>query len=312
MGIVTQLEVASLSVTVEWFEQEETKGKEISLAQIFELNPDLQKKEVDTPPAPVVNQKPQKTNGRPMSRKSELPVRQNRRTMVPRFHSKENQHHSSSPPNNEPIPGYKSKTRVNDEPPIQQPVSAASKVMTTRSKKSNVVDEVEKLRKNREERRAAQTVERERRNQHYDPSNANYDFMVMITEYRESLDINPLTTCDDVYDHRICVCVLKRPLNKKENNRKELDVCTIPTRNKIMISEPKAKVDMTKFIETHPFRFDYTFNESCPNETVYWYTAKPLVEQIFNGGMATCFAYGRTGSGKTHVSTSKERAHGVF
>ena len=78
------------------------------------------------------------------------------------------------------------------------------------------------------------------------------------------------------------------------------------------ISEPKAKVDMTKFIETHPFRFDYTFNESCPNETVYWYTAKPLVEQIFNGGMATCFAYGQTGSGKTHVSTSKERAHGVF
>ena len=32
------------------------------------------------------------------------------------------------------------------------------------------------------------------------------------------------------------------------------------------------------------------------------YTAKPLVETIFNQGMATCFAYGQTGSGKTHVS----------
>lgn len=31
------------------------------------------------------------------------------------------------------------------------------------------------------------------------------------------------------------------------------------------------------------------------------YTAKPLVETIFNQGMATCFAYGQTGSGKTHV-----------
>ena len=31
------------------------------------------------------------------------------------------------------------------------------------------------------------------------------------------------------------------------------------------------------------------------------YTAKPLVDCIFESGMATCFAYGQTGSGKTHV-----------
>ena len=49
------------------------------------------------------------------------------------------------------------------------------------------------------------------------------------------------------------------------------------------------------------FRFDYTFNETSTNELVYRYTAKPLVETIFNQGMATCFAYGQTGSGKTHV-----------
>jgi len=34
----------------------------------------------------------------------------------------------------------------------------------------------------------------------------------------------------------------------------------------------------------------------------YSFTAKPLVQSIFEGGMATCFAYGQTGSGKTHVS----------
>ncbi len=33
------------------------------------------------------------------------------------------------------------------------------------------------------------------------------------------------------------------------------------------------------------------------------YTARPLIETIFNQGMATCFAYGQTGSGKTYVST---------
>jgi len=31
------------------------------------------------------------------------------------------------------------------------------------------------------------------------------------------------------------------------------------------------------------------------------YTAQPLVQTIFEGGMATCFAYGQTGSGKTHT-----------
>ena len=31
------------------------------------------------------------------------------------------------------------------------------------------------------------------------------------------------------------------------------------------------------------------------------YTARPLVQNIFEGGMATCFAYGQTGSGKTHT-----------
>jgi hypothetical protein len=31
------------------------------------------------------------------------------------------------------------------------------------------------------------------------------------------------------------------------------------------------------------------------------FTAKPLVQTIFEGGMATCFAYGQTGSGKTHT-----------
>ena len=49
------------------------------------------------------------------------------------------------------------------------------------------------------------------------------------------------------------------------------------------------------------FRFDYSFDDSATNELVYRYTAKPLVESIFNQGMATCFAYGQTGSGKTHV-----------
>lgn len=47
--------------------------------------------------------------------------------------------------------------------------------------------------------------------------------------------MNPLTTCGDLYDQRISVCVRARPLNKKEINRKEISVTTIPTADKIMV-----------------------------------------------------------------------------
>ena len=62
-----------------------------------------------------------------------------------------------------------------------------------------------------------------------------------------------------------------------------------------------CQVDLTKYLENQHFRFDYAFDETCDNEKVYKYTAKPLVQTIFEGGMATCFAYGQTGSGKTHT-----------
>ena len=47
-----------------------------------------------------------------------------------------------------------------------------------------MVDEVAKLRKNREERRAGQKAERERRNQYYEPGNPNWEFAIMVKEFR--------------------------------------------------------------------------------------------------------------------------------
>ncbi|KAK2178304.1 hypothetical protein NP493_548g00029 [Ridgeia piscesae] len=80
-----------------------------------------------------------------------------------------------------------------------------------------------------------------------------------------------------------------------------MDVITIPNKENVIVHEPKTKVDLTKYVESQKFRFDYAFDESINNEMVYRYTAKPLVECIFDRGMATCFAYGQTGSGKTHT-----------
>ncbi|MEQ2165305.1 Kinesin-like protein kif2a, partial [Goodea atripinnis] len=43
----------------------------------------------------------------------------------------------------------------------------------------------------------------------------NYEILYMIRDFRASLDYRPLTTADMIEEHRICVCVRKRPLNKK-------------------------------------------------------------------------------------------------
>uniref|UniRef100_A0A8C1LZI8 Kinesin-like protein n=1 Tax=Cyprinus carpio TaxID=7962 RepID=A0A8C1LZI8_CYPCA len=129
----------------------------------------------------------------------------------------------------------------------------------------------------------------------------NKQFYQMIEEYRETLEKVPMSLSDPVKPHRICVCVRKRPLNKKELAKKEIDVVTIPGNGALLLHEPKQKVDLTKYLENQTFHFDYSFDEDATNDLVYRFTAKPLVKTIFEGGMATCFAYGQTGSGKTHT-----------
>ncbi|XP_062388306.1 kinesin-like protein KIF2C isoform X2 [Sardina pilchardus] len=132
-------------------------------------------------------------------------------------------------------------------------------------------------------------------------SRNNKPFHQMIEEYRETVEKIPMSHSSRVQNPRICVCVRKRPLSKKERGKKEVDVVTIPGNGMLLFHEPKQKVDLTKYLENQVFHFDHSFDEEVTNETVYRYTAKPLVHSIFEGGMATCFAYGQTGSGKTHT-----------
>ncbi|XP_037643018.1 kinesin-like protein KIF2C isoform X1 [Sebastes umbrosus] len=129
----------------------------------------------------------------------------------------------------------------------------------------------------------------------------NQKFYEMIQDFRETLEITPLSSADHIEPHRICVCVRKRPLNKQEINKKEIDVVSVPGKGALLVHEPKQKVDLTKYLENQVFHFDFSFNETATNDLVYKFTAKPLVQSIFEGGMATCFAYGQTGSGKTHT-----------
>uniref|UniRef100_A0A8D0VEF0 Kinesin-like protein n=1 Tax=Sus scrofa TaxID=9823 RepID=A0A8D0VEF0_PIG len=296
-AMVTSLNEDNESVTVEWIENGDTKGKEIDLESIFSLNPDLVPDEEiepspETPPPPTSSAKVNKIvkNRRTVaSVKNDPPPRDNR--VVGSARARPSQ-----------LPEQSSSAQQNGSVSDISPVQAAKKEFGPPSRrKSNCVKEVEKLQEKREKRRLQQQELREKRAQDVDATNPNYEIMCMIRDFRGSLDYRPLTTADPIDEHRICVCVRKRPLNKKETQMKDLDVITIPSKDVVMVHEPKQKVDLTRYLENQTFRFDYAFDDSAPNEMVYRFTARPLVETIFERGMATCFAYGQTGSGKTHT-----------
>ncbi|CAF1681329.1 unnamed protein product, partial [Adineta ricciae] len=127
-------------------------------------------------------------------------------------------------------------------------------------------------------------------------------FGQMILDYRSTVNYTPITNSNmkdyqvNQKDLRICVAVRKRPLNKREIAKKDNDVITIPNKDHCLVHVPKSKVDLTKYLDNQTFKFDYTFDERASNDLVYRYTAAPLIDTIFNGGNATVFAYGQTGS----------------
>ncbi|XP_064793137.1 kinesin-like protein KIF2A isoform X6 [Oncorhynchus masou masou] len=294
-AMVTSLNEDNESVTVEWIENGDTKGKEIDLESIFALNPDVAPEEeitpsTETPPPPT-----------PTSVKVNK-ISKNRRTIAPTKNGTPSRDNRVVSTRARPAPPQQPEP---SPPPAQQPAqptqAQTAQQLANGRRKSNCVKEVEKLQEKRERRRIQQQELREKKAQEVDTTVPNYEILHMIRDFRASLDYRPLSTTDLIEEHRICVCVRKRPLNKKELTIRDLDVITIPSKDVVMVHEPKQKVDLTRYLENQTFRFDYAFDDSTTNEMVYRFTARPLVETIFERGMATCFAYGQTGSGKTHT-----------
>ncbi|XP_054628212.1 kinesin-like protein KIF2A isoform X1 [Dunckerocampus dactyliophorus] len=307
-AMVTSLNEDNESVTVEWIENGDTKGKEIDLESIFALNPDVGPDEEivrspETPP-PITGVKVNKitkNRGTIAPSKIDTPSRDSR--VIPtqaRPHQSQHAESAIPPPSQQAQPPQAPTQQQLQNECFHQPLTRKEIGQLSR-RKSNCVKEVEKLQEKREKRRLQQQELREKRAQEVDTTIPNYEIMCMIRDFRASLDYRPLTTADLIEEHRICVCVRKRPLNKKELTMKDLDVITIPSKDVVMVHEPKQKVDLTRFLENQTFRFDYAFDDATTNEMVYRFTARPLVETIFERGMATCFAYGQTGSGKTHT-----------
>lgn len=339
---MSSIDPNSQSVTVEWSEQEEVKGKEIDFESLFKLNPNVElssgapahgaaSSTTSSSNNTAISKKaipaPKASSGVLVQPKGSLRVRPtvigNRRETVANgngFSTNFSAHHQTQTvasipeqqaytpsPNLYNMNSGSVKSNLNHLPGVHTRSSVAAAAAAAQEKdrrRSNVVKEVDKIKKQREERREQQERQRLAKSDlmaNVEPGNPNWEFLGMIQSFRSQQEFRPIA-CDDPVDvHQICVAVRKRPMNKKEMQKKDIDVVTIPQKNLLLVHEPKHKVDLTRYLQNHEFRFDYAFDENADNEMVYRYTARPLVQTIFEGGMATCFAYGQTGSGKTHT-----------
>ncbi|XP_022352865.1 kinesin-like protein KIF2C isoform X2 [Enhydra lutris kenyoni] len=276
-------------VSVEWTEGDATKGKEIDFDDVAAINPEL-------------------LQLLPLHPKDNLPLQENvtvqkqkRRSVNSKIPAPKEGLRSRSA-RMSTVSEVRITTQENDME-VELPASSNSRkhFSVPIRRKSCIVKEMEKMKNKREEKRAQNSEMRIKRAQEYDNSFPNWEFARMIKEFRTTLECHPLTVTDPIEEHRICVCVRKRPLNKQELAKKEIDVISIPSKCLLLVHEPKLKVDLTKYLENQAFCFDFAFDETVSNEVVYRFTARPLVQTIFEGGKATCFAYGQTGSGKTHT-----------
>ncbi|XP_007481919.1 kinesin-like protein KIF2B [Monodelphis domestica] len=267
-AVVASINKNNNSVTVEWLEKGANKGKKVDLATVLLLNPGLS--------APGYLQSSRVPTPLPLTA----------------LYSAKGDKAST---NQWVVHPQKNETASGDS------LVTFSEPVLVKQRKSHCLLEIEKLQKQRQKRRQQLLEFQAKRAQNVNVVRPNYEIMCMIQEFRRKIDYSKMLSPDPTDDHRICVCVRKRPLNEQETLVKDLDIITVPTRNVVMVHESKQKVDLTRYLEHHTFRFDHAFDDTASNEFVYRFTAQPLVENIFHKGMATCFAYGQTGSGKTHT-----------
>ncbi|XP_036035093.1 kinesin-like protein KIF24 [Onychomys torridus] len=136
---------------------------------------------------------------------------------------------------------------------------------------------------------------------------SGYNYGIPHSCVRQVTSENPWTEME-----KIRVCVRKRPLGVREVRRGEVNIITVEDKETLLVHEKKEAVDLTQYILQHVFYFDEVFGEACTNRDVYLKTAHPLIQHVFNGGNATCFAYGQTGAGKTYTMIGTHQNPGLY
>ena len=100
------------------------------------------------------------------------------------------------------------------------------------------------------------------------------------------------------YEMRIRVVVRKRPMSKREASENcDIDVIhplDYDDHGRVLVYQPKTKLDLTKEVEVAKFAFDNVYDETSNNMEIYNSSVKDLIPGVFHGKWASVFAYGRS------------------
>ncbi|XP_062918558.1 kinesin-like protein KIF18A isoform X2 [Mobula hypostoma] len=123
----------------------------------------------------------------------------------------------------------------------------------------------------------------------------------------------------------VTVVVRIRPLMHRELDSENHAVAQVVDEN-VLVFDPKDEINDDVFSEAKfrdkdvtrrkrkdlKFVFDRVFNENSTQQEVFEFTTKHILEGVLNGYNCSVFAYGATGSGKTHTMLGSEDQPGVM
>jgi len=111
-----------------------------------------------------------------------------------------------------------------------------------------------------------------------------------------------------------CFASTRRPLNAKERAEKVPEVIAVDESARTMSVTPRGggssgeRAGAERASATREFSFDDVFGPSSTQERVYDAAVRPMVRDVLEGMNCTVFAYGQTGTGKTHTMSGARDA----
>ncbi|RLU18920.1 hypothetical protein DMN91_009278 [Ooceraea biroi] len=108
-------------------------------------------------------------------------------------------------------------------------------------------------------------------------------------------------------EEKLMVAVRIRPLAPNESGTRSLHAIN----DKMVVLEDQDG-DKQKRAVSRQYLYDIVFGEDSTQEAVYEGTTKKLAQDVLSGYNATVFAYGATGSGKTHTMVGTSTNPGIM
>lgn len=102
-------------------------------------------------------------------------------------------------------------------------------------------------------------------------------------------------------DARIFVLARKRPIFQDEIFRGQFDCVSVVKEKEIVVHKVRSTIKSEYLVENHSFQFDRAYKEEDSSARMYSECIQKFAQQSLWGKYVTFFAYGETGSGKTHT-----------